>query len=75
MNYEKLNKCLKKVGIPLQCSIFSVDATNEKMGTLISQLATLIDPRVDDVRAYRLPEKGWRATLGDAMLPNDMWIK
>ena len=68
-------KCLKQVGIPVQYSIFSVDASNEKMGTLMSQLATLIDPRVDDVRAYRLPEKGWRASLGDAMLPHDMWIK
>jgi hypothetical protein len=35
----------------------------------------LIDKREDDVRAYRLPVNGWRATLGNAMLPEDIWLQ
>lgn len=67
-------KHLKKEGIPLQYSVFAVDASNAKMGALMAHLATLIDARKDDVRAYRLPENGWRATLGNDMLPEDLWL-
>ena len=67
-------KRLKKEGIPVQYSVFAVDATATKMGTLMAELKALIDGRADDVRGYRLPEEGWRATLGDAMLPEDLWI-
>jgi CRISPR-associated protein Cas2 len=55
-------KYLKKEGIPMQYSVFSVEASNAKMGAIMAHLATLIDARDDDVRAYRLPENGWRAT-------------
>ena len=64
-------KRLKNEGIPVQYSVFAVDASATKMGTL---MAALIDGKADDVRAYRLPEDGWRATLGEAMLPEDLWI-
>jgi CRISPR-associated protein Cas2 len=67
-------KYLKKEGIPMQYSVFSVEASNAKMGAIMAHLATLIDARDDDVRAYRLPENGWRATLGEAMLPQDLWL-
>ena len=65
---------LKKEGIPLQYSVFSVDASNAKMGVLMALIATMINAREDDVRAYRLPENGWRATLGSAMVPEDLWL-
>lgn len=67
-------KRLKKEGVPLQYSVFSVEASNAQMGALVAHLATLIDKRADDVRAYRLPTNGWRATLGAAMLPEDLWL-
>lgn len=41
----------------MQYSVFAVEASNAKMGTLMAHIATLIDAREDDVRAYRLPEK------------------
>lgn len=68
-------KRLKKEGIPVQYSVFAVDASAQKMGVLMAVLATLIDGKADDVRAYRLPDDGWRATLGEAILPEDLWIK
>lgn len=68
-------KRLKKEGTPVQYSVFAVDASAQKMGVLMAALATLIDGKADDVRAYRLPDDGWRATLGEAILPEDLWIK
>lgn len=70
----RIFKRLKKEGVPVQYSVFAVDASAVKMGALMSALATLIDAHADDVRAYRLPEDGWRATLGNTMLPEDLWI-
>ena len=64
-------KRLKKEGVPVQYSVFAVDASAQKMGVL---MASLIDKKADDVRAYRLPDDGWRATLGSAILPEDLWI-
>ena len=67
-------KHLKTQGVPMQYSVFAVDASATKMGVLMAVLSSLIDPKEDDVRAYRLPEHGWRATLGDTLLPQDLWI-
>ena len=49
-------------------------ASAAQMGSLVVQMAKLIDARADDVRAYRLPENGWSVTLGAAILPEDVWI-
>ena len=65
---------LKKEGVPLQHSVFAVEASNAKMGALMAHIATLIHAQEDDVRAYRLPVNGWRATLGHDLLPPDLWI-
>lgn len=67
-------KSLKKAGIPLQYSVFSVEATPAAMAVLMARLAGKIDLAQDDVRAYRLPERGWRATLGEAILPEGLWL-
>lgn len=67
-------KLLKKKGVPVQYSVFLVQASAVQIGSLMVQIAKLIDARADDVRAYRLPENGWKVTLGAAMLPEDIWI-
>ena len=66
---------LKKVGVPMQYSLFAVETTAAKMGVLIVDIAKLIDPKTDDVRAYRLPKSGWHCSLGASMLSSDLWIK
>ena len=58
----------------MQYSVFAVTASNANMATLMAHLSTLIDSREDDVRAYRLPENGWRATLGKSILPEGVWV-
>ena len=65
---------LKKAGTPVQYSVFSVPASHRQMKTLIAELALLVDKREDDVRAYRIPERSWQATLGDAILPDGILL-
>lgn len=67
-------KLLKKNGVPVQYSVFHVCASAAQMGSLIVQLAKLIDAKTDDIRAYRLPENGWQVTLGATILPEDLLI-
>lgn len=68
----RLFKFLKKQGIPVQYSVFLVEASAAKMGNLIVQMAKLVDEEADDVRAYRLPERTWKVTLGASILPEGM---
>lgn len=67
-------RLLKKHGVPVQYSLFAVPASAAQMGALVVQIAQLIDPREDDVRAYCLPASGACVTLGAALLPDDLWI-
>lgn len=68
----RLFKFLKKQGVPIQYSVFLVETSAVKMGSLIVQIAKMIDSQADDVRAYRLPESGWQVTLGASILPEDI---
>jgi CRISPR-associated protein Cas2 len=67
-------KTLKKAGIPLQYSVFTVNASAIEIQKLMLQLSRIINTRQDDVRAYRLPENAWRATLGNSILPEGLWL-
>lgn len=68
-------KLLKSVGQPVQFSVFAVQASPAEMAKLLARLAVLVDKREDDVRAYRLSSTGWRASLGDPMLPDGILLK
>lgn len=68
----RLFKFLKKQGVPVQYSVFLVEASAVKMGSLIVQIAKMMDADADDVRAYRLPENTWKVTLGNSILPEDI---
>jgi len=69
---SRLFRYLKKQGVPLQYSVFLVEASAAKIGVLMVQIAKIIDAKADDVRAYRLPDKGWQLTLGASILPEDL---
>lgn len=68
----RLFKFLKKQGVPVQYSVFLVEASAIKMANLIVQIAKMTDPDADDVRAYRLPENAWKVTLGASILPEGL---
>ena len=63
---------LKKQGVPLQYSVFLVDASAAKMRRLLVELAQLIDTRADDIRAYGLPARPQYDTIGQSMLPSNI---
>jgi CRISPR-associated protein Cas2 len=68
----RLFKFLKKQGVPLQYSVFLVEASAFKMSSLVLQMKAMVDGQADDVRAYRLPENLWQVTLGASILPEDI---
>ena len=67
-------KMLKKAGVPVQYSVFSVGASAVTMGQLMVKITQIIHAKEDDVRAYRLPLHGWRAELGESMIPEGTWL-
>ncbi len=68
----RVHRLLKKRGIPLQYSVFLVEASSAQMHALMRELETLIAKQADDVRAYRLPANPQFDQLGPSMLPDDM---
>lgn len=69
---SRLFRFLKKQGLPIQYSVFLVESSAVKIGSLMAQIAKMIHKNADDVRAYRLPENGWQVTLGASILPDDV---
>ncbi len=70
----RVHRALKKEGIPMQYSVFWIQASRVHMGAIMAQLAMLIDKREDDVRAYPIPTNVWRVSLGNSMLPAGVLI-
>lgn len=68
----RLFRFLKKQGLPIQYSVFLVDASAAQIGSMMVKIAKMIHPDADDVRAYRLPENGWQVTLGASILPDNI---
>jgi CRISPR-associated protein Cas2 len=68
----RLYRFMKKQGIPVQYSVFQVEASATEIGALMVKIAKMIHPDADDVRAYRVPEKTWQVTLGTSILPDDV---
>ncbi len=72
--WAPIYKLLKKHGIPLQYSLFEVSASPSALAALMEKIRKLINPREDDVRAYRIPAHGEMLTLGQPLLAPDLWI-
>lgn len=65
----RLFRFLKKCAMPLQYSVFLFTGDDRQLDRLLAQAAQLIDPKTDDLRAYPLPKRGFRARLGTPALP------
>lgn len=53
---KKVHKQLKKWGIPLQYSVFTLDLSERSAKTLMAILERMTDSEHDDVRLYRMPQ-------------------
>ena len=64
----RVRRVLKCWATPVQQSVFVFAGTPPSLGELMSQLTGVIDPRVDDVRAYSLPSRPAIKFMGRAPL-------
>lgn len=65
----RLFRYLKKRAVPLQYSVFLFCGDDRQLDRCLDGAQELIDPKEDDLRAYPLPQRGFKARLGRAALP------
>jgi CRISPR-associated endonuclease Cas2 len=53
----QVHRVVRKWGFPLQYSVFLIPGKPSQIRTLLSELETIIDSRLDDIRVYPLPAK------------------
>lgn len=65
----RLFRYLKKCAMPLQYSVFLFTGDDRQLARCLEKAVRLIDEKQDDLRAYPLPKRGFKARLGKAALP------
>lgn len=71
-NWAQVFKLLKKHGVPLQYSVFMLTTHAATIGSLAAQITSMINPKTDDIRIYRLAENAWTYSAGSAIIPADI---
>jgi CRISPR-associated protein Cas2 len=69
-----VHRWMKKQGVPLQYSVFMVEASAARIHQLMQELEELIAVHSDDVRAYRWPEHAEVHQLGRSLLPDGVLL-
>jgi CRISPR-associated protein Cas2 len=70
----RMHAAVKKVGVPVQYSLFAARGSTAAVRRLAPSLERLIDTRVDDVRIYPVPDNPLVCALGRTMLPDDILL-
>ena len=70
----RVHGVLKKQGLPLQYSVFTVVIKRKALLRLMSALTALIHTGQDDIRCYRLPSSIEMHTLGKQLFPEDVML-
>ena len=70
----RVHRYMKSQGVPLQYSVFTVEASAAQMRQVMLALEALIDPSQDDVRAYRWADHAESHQLGADLLPEGVLI-
>lgn len=71
---KRIHRFLKKVALPLQYSVFLIEADAKRIEQLKAQLATMIHPRADDIRIYPLPNQPDWCALGKPLWDEGMLL-
>lgn len=66
----RVHRYLRQRGIALQYSVFGLEHTDRELRTVLDDLALLIDPKADDIRAYHIPHRCKIWALGRQALPD-----
>lgn len=70
----KVHRILKKEGLPVQYSVFTVVMKRPRLLRLLDRVAEQIFLAEDDVRCYRLPSNADTVTLGKQFFPQDVML-
>lgn len=65
----RVHRCLCRWAAPLQYSVFLLAGSEAQFERCLAEVVALIDPKIDDLRGYPLPERGLQARLGVPALP------
>jgi len=65
----RLHNFIKRHAVPVQYSVYLFSGHAGHLGQLLAEIRHRIDIRVDDVRAYLVPEGAEVHTLGRGALP------
>lgn len=65
----RLHRFLKNRAVPLQYSVFLFSGDDRQLERLLSAAEKYIDKNADDLRAYPLPARGFKARIGQPALP------
>ncbi len=72
---RRLHRCLKREGVAVQYSAFCVEATDRQLDQVLRRVTAIIDARVDDVRAYHVPEHCQVWQLGRQQFPEGVFLE
>lgn len=70
----KVHRLLKKAGLPVQYSVFSVVMKRPRLLRLLERLDRHIKSAEDDVRCYLLPANVRAISLGRQYFPDDVML-
>ena len=71
----RVHRCLKKEGLPVQYSVFLLKANEKGMRRVMDRLNQMIDSGQDDIRAYPVPMRPWKISIGPELIPSDLFIR
>jgi len=71
----RVHRAVKRVGIPIQYSVFLVEMSPVALGAFLRRLERIIDVREDDVRAYPIPVPPDCSVLGASLLPDSALLR
>lgn len=71
---SRTHRLLRKAGLPLQYSVFTVVMTKNHVERLLASIGMIIDEREDDVRCYSLPSGMECKTIGRQKFPDDVLL-
>lgn len=70
----RLFRYLRKCAMPLQYSVFLFTGDDRQLARCLSKAVSFIDTKEDDLRAYPLPIRGFKARLGKPALPEGILL-
>lgn len=69
----RIHRALQGQAKALQYSVFLFQGSPEQLERCLAELARLMDPREDDIRAYPLPQRGLRWCQGKPLMPEGIY--